>query len=72
MDESGHTYDGSCERRSADRRSKHRRAPRMRLDPLFAATIVNQINPVAQETVLHRYKDPKAGPRRGLFVNLRV
>lgn len=72
MDESGHTYDGSYERRSDDRRSKHRRAPRLRLDPLFAATIVNQLKPAAPETVLNRYKDPKSAPRRGLFVNLRV
>ena len=33
------------ERRGADRRACDRRAPRRRIDPLFAATLLNQLAP---------------------------
>ena len=39
----------SGDRRSADRRGPDRRAPRRRIDPLFAATLLNQILPAAAE-----------------------
>ncbi|MEZ5970654.1 MAG: hypothetical protein R3C31_02445 [Hyphomonadaceae bacterium] len=57
------------EQRRADRRGRDRRAPRMKLDPLFAATLVNQI--AAKETSgLGGYRRPWSGPRSGIIVNV--
>lgn len=49
---------------SEDRRAKPRRAPQRPLDPLFAATLVNQIAPA--ETVYSKSYPPKRGPRAGI------
>lgn len=57
------------ERAGADRRAEDRRAPRRKLDPLFAATLVNQIAPQAT-TKTGAY--PASGPRAGIRVNLRA
>lgn len=50
--------------RAEDRRAKPRRAPQRTLDPLFAATLVNQIAPA--ETVYSKGYPPKRGPRAGI------
>jgi hypothetical protein len=56
------------DQRRGDRRSSDRRAARLRLDPLFAATLVNHVAkpeaPCAQ-----RYAAPCARPRPGIVVN---
>ncbi|HVZ99271.1 MAG TPA: hypothetical protein VG841_03025 [Caulobacterales bacterium] len=62
---------GEGERRGADRRSADRRAPRRRIDPLFMATLVNQVS--ARETpVPFGYETAPMPMRRGLVVNLRA
>jgi len=65
---------GESDRRGADRRSADRRAPRRRFDPLFAATLVNQI--AATEEIppglVKGYAAPQPRPRRGASVTLRV
>jgi hypothetical protein len=60
------------EQRQADRRGKDRRAPRHRLDPLFAATLVRHV--VRPETPAPgRYPQPLTRPiRQGLVVNVRA
>ena len=59
------------EQRRTDRRASDRRAPRLRLHPLFAATLVNQI--AKRETVsVHGYAAPARGPRAGIIMNVRV
>jgi hypothetical protein len=59
------------ERRDGDRRSTARRAPRRWLDPLFAATLVNQVAP--KETQYARgYAPAIRGPRPGIVVNTKV
>ena len=59
------------DQRRTDRRASDRRAPRMKLDSLFAATLVNQ---VAREELVEtgRYTQPCRGPRAGIIVNVRV
>jgi hypothetical protein len=57
------------DQRRTDRRSSERRAPRMKLDPLFAATLVNQI--ARQETTeANGYAQPWRGPRPGIIINV--
>lgn len=56
----------ACERRGGDRR-----APRRRFDPLFAATLVNQIAP-AEVEYTRGYVKPAPAVRRGLVVNTRA
>jgi hypothetical protein len=59
------------DRRDGDRRATDRRAPRRWLDPLFAATLVNQIAP--KETQHARgYAAAPRGPRPGIVVNTRA
>ncbi len=59
------------EQRRGDRRKSDRRATRERLDPLFAATLVNQIaEPEATRT--HSYAAPTLTPRRGIVVNVKA
>lgn len=57
------------EQRRTDRRQSDRRAPRMKLDPMFAATLVNQIARV-EDTVVRGYPAPKSRVRAGISVNL--
>jgi hypothetical protein len=57
------------EQRRTDRRQSDRRAPRMKLDPLFAVTLVNQIAR-PEETPAHGYACPWRGPRPGIVVNV--
>ena len=57
------------DQRRTDRRQSDRRAPRMKLDPLFAATLVNQI--ARKETTdAVGYARPWRGPRPGIIVNV--
>ncbi|PZO50949.1 MAG: hypothetical protein DCF16_12150 [Alphaproteobacteria bacterium] len=57
--------------RQGDRRSADRRAPRRWLDPLFAATLVNQIAPA--ETVYVRAYDAKPRTvRSGIAFDVRA
>ncbi len=59
------------EQRRTDRRASDRRAPRLKLDPLFAATLVNQI--AKTETVsVHGYAQTWRGPRAGIIMNVRA
>jgi len=55
-------------RRDEDRRAGQRRAPHRPLDPLFAATLVNQIAP--PETVYAAGYPPQRGPRAGIAFDL--
>jgi hypothetical protein len=57
------------DQRRTDRRASDRRAPRMKLDPLFAATLVNQIAR-AETSEANGYKRPWRGPRAGIIVNV--
>ncbi len=57
------------EQRRTDRRQSDRRAPRMKLDPMFAATLVNQIAR-SEDTRSHGYARPWRGPRAGIIVNV--
>jgi hypothetical protein len=59
------------EQRRTDRRASDRRAPRLKLDPLFAATLVNQIAKTETMSV-HGYAAPPRGPRAGILMNVRV
>jgi hypothetical protein len=54
--------------RRGDRRRTDRRAARRTFDPLFAATLVNQIAP-AETTRPFGYQAPH-GPRAGIAFNL--
>ena len=59
------------EQRRTDRRANDRRSLRFKLDPLFAATLVNQIS-TAEMPRVHGYAQPPRGPRAGIVVNLRA
>jgi hypothetical protein len=59
------------DQRRTDRRQSDRRAPRMQLDPLFAATLVNQIAR-KEITGTYGYAQPWRGPRPGIIVNVRA
>jgi hypothetical protein len=59
------------DRRAGDRRATDRRTPRRWLDPLFAATLVNQIAP-AETRYARGYAATKRGPRSGIVVNTRA
>jgi len=67
-----HVAEEASERRKADRRTEartDRRAPKLRLDPLFAATLVNQIAR-AETPYAHGYTQGWRGPRPGILVNV--
>jgi hypothetical protein len=57
------------EQRRTDRRRSDRRALRFKLDPLFAATLVNQIA-AAEVTRAQGYAQTDIYPRRGIVVNV--
>ncbi|MEZ5994973.1 MAG: hypothetical protein R3C25_04405 [Hyphomonadaceae bacterium] len=59
------------DQRCADRRSNDRRAARLRLDPLFAATLVNHIAK-AEAAPVRAYAPHTPKPRAGIVVNLRA
>lgn len=57
------------EERRGDRRAQDRRAPRMKLEPLFAATLVNHV--AKPEAVRGKvYGAPAARLRAGVVVNV--
>ena len=57
------------DQRRTDRRSSDRRALRMKLDPMFAATLVNQIAR-HEEARTDGYARSWRGPRPGIIVNV--
>lgn len=57
------------EQRRTDRRAGDRRASRLKLDPMFAATLVNQIAR-AETAHAHGYARPWRGPKPGIVVNV--
>lgn len=57
-------------RRGGDRRTQRRRAGDRPLDPLFAATLVNQIAPPEAEYV--KGYPEKRGPRAGIAFDIRA
>ena len=59
------------DQRTMDRRSSDRRAPRLKLDPMFAATLVNQIAR-SEDTQSRGYSQTWRGPRPGFIVNVRA
>lgn len=59
------------DQRRSDRRTSDRRAPRMKLDPMFAATLVNQIAR-PEDTPAYGYARPWRGPKPGIVVNVRA
>ncbi len=62
-------FEEVSEQRRAERRAGDRRSTRVKLDPLFATTLVNQIaEPEAAHT--EGYVAPKLKPRRGIVVNV--
>lgn len=61
----------SGERRAGDRRASDRRAAKRWLDPLFAATLVNQVGP-KEGAYARGYETPVRGPRPGIVVNVRA
>lgn len=60
----------SAEQSGDDRRAGDRRSPRRPLDPLFAATLVNQVAPA--ESVYAHYPQARPLVRPGAVVNLRA
>lgn len=59
------------DQRRADRRRTDRRAARMRLDPGFAATLINQIAHADAAPALG-YAAAQKGPRAGIAFNVSV
>ncbi len=59
------------DQRRADRRSTDRRAPRLRLEPGFAATLVNQIAPPERTRTVGYVSEPKR-LRPGIAFDLRA
>ena len=57
------------DQRRTDRRSSDRRAPRLKLDPMFAATLVNQIDRT-EDAPPPGYEKKWRGPRAGIIVNV--
>jgi hypothetical protein len=57
--------------RHGDRRTNDRRAPKRWLDPMFAATLVNQIAP-AETKYARNYPAPVGKLRAGVVVNVRA
>jgi hypothetical protein len=57
------------QRRGDRRRSADRRAPRLRLDPLFAATLIAHVSPLPQANI-GGYRVPAL--RAGLAINFRA
>lgn len=57
------------EQRRTDRRANDRRATRFKLDPLFAATLVNQIAS-SEVDCAQRYLLLRRGSRAGIVVNV--
>lgn len=70
MDASRHTQE--TERRGEDRRQGQRRDPRWRFDPLFLATIVNQITPPTAAPFVRDYGPGRPTPKRGRVLNIRA
>jgi hypothetical protein len=64
-------YAEETDERRGDRRASDRRAPRLRLDPLFAATLVNQIAP-AERVVQRAYLIPAPRVRAGIAFDLKA
>ncbi|MEJ0060737.1 MAG: hypothetical protein WDM79_14680 [Terricaulis sp.] len=62
---------GEGDRRDCDRRASDRRAPRRRIDPLFAATLINQVTP-SSSTVPAAYRAAPPALRRGVVVNCKA
>ncbi len=62
------SQDGNGECRGGDRRALDRRAPRRRIDPLFAATLLNQIAPGGCDYV-HGYGAKASEGRSGAILN---
>ncbi|HVY84362.1 MAG TPA: hypothetical protein VG943_04455 [Caulobacterales bacterium] len=62
---------GEGDRRGADRRASDRRAPRRRFDPLFMATLVNQVA-TPEPLAAFGYETAPTPMRPGLVVNLRT
>jgi len=60
----------SGERRGWDRRAEQRRAPRRTYDPLFAATLVNQIAP--KENAARGAYPTRRKPPAGIAFDLRA
>jgi hypothetical protein len=58
------------ERQAGDRRRGQRRDPRWRFDPMFAATLVNQL--AAPEAVSTSVYPERPRSRAGLFINVKV
>jgi hypothetical protein len=62
---------GEGDRRDCDRRATDRRAPRRRIDPLFAATLINQVAPGGYVPLAAYIAAPPA-PRCGAMVNFKA
>jgi hypothetical protein len=58
------------DQRRADRRTSDRRAPRLRLEPGFAATLISQITPTEVPRAV--YATASRGPRAGIAFDVRA
>jgi hypothetical protein len=61
--------DGGSDRRGDERRAVDRRAPKRRVDPLFVATLLNQIVPDAASYPLAPYPAQAPAPRAGVVTD---
>jgi hypothetical protein len=59
------------DQRRSDRRSSDRRAPRLRLEPAFAATLINQVAPRERSRPTGYVSAPN-GVRPGIAFDLRA
>lgn len=65
-------YEEVGEQRCANRRSKDRRAPRHRLDPLFAATLVRHVMKPEASPLARYPQQNRPSVRPGIVVNVRA
>jgi hypothetical protein len=63
-------FENVGEQRRADRRASDRRAPKQHFDPLFAATLINQV--IAPERAPVRVYAATQGHRPGIAFNVRA
>lgn len=62
-------FEEVVEQRHGERRKRDRRSAPAKLDPLFAATLVNQIAK-PEDTRTEGYASAELKPRRGIVVNV--
>jgi hypothetical protein len=64
-------FEEVSEQRRADRRTSDRRSTRVKLDPLFATTLVNQVTP-PEAPAPEAYVELKPRLRKGIVLNVKA